>query len=299
MKYLKVLALCLLPLSFTACSDDDEVAMNNTGATVGFESAQVTYNENAGIITVPFVVEGEQNGAIRVNYTVQDGTAVNEEHYLVTTNTVLIPADDNTGYGCEIRLLDDGMTENDDRTLTVTINSVEGASIGANSSCEVTIADVDKDPYYKLMGVYTLTAIDATNGNPVSFEVELTGGSTAEEQGANEHVRFVAVGFDNSYMTDEPWIIEYNESAETLTVVKGDAFATGLNFGSFIGSMAITPMDQTAAEVSEMNGTWSEDYTTITFDESLLLGVGVYDDATGAYAGFYSVYGNIVMNKAQ
>ena len=254
--------------------------MNNTGATVGFESAQVTYNENAGIITVPFVVEGEQNGAIRVNYTVQDGTAVNEEHYLVTTNTVLIPADDNTGYGCEIRLLDDGMTENDDRTLTVTINSVEGASIGANSSCEVTIADVDKDPYYKLMGVYTLTAIDATNGNPVSFEVELTGGSTAEEQGANEHVRFVAVGFDNSYMTDEPWII-------------------GLNFGSFIGSMAITPMDQTAAEASEMNGTWSEDYTTITFDESLLLGVGVYDDATGAYAGFYSVYGNIVMIKAQ
>ena len=299
MKYLKVLALCLLPLSFAACSDVDEVAMNTTGATVGFESAQVTYNENAGIITVPFVVEGEQNGAIRVNYTVQDGTAVDEEHYLVTTNTVLIPADENTGYGCEIRLLDDGMTENDDRTLIITINSVEGASVGTNPSCEVTIADVDKDPYYKLMGTYTLTAIDATNGDPVSFKVTLTGGSTPEEQAANEHVCYVAVGFDNSYTTNEPWIIEYNGNAETLTVVKGDAFASGLNFGSFIGSMAITPMDQTAAAVSEMNGTWSEDFTTITFDESLLLGVGVYDDATGAYAGYYSVYGNVVMTKAQ
>ena len=65
------------------------------------------------------------------------------EHYIVTTNTILIPADDNTGYGCEIRLIDDDMTENDDRTLTITINSVEGASVGTNSTCQMTIADVE------------------------------------------------------------------------------------------------------------------------------------------------------------
>lgn len=297
MKQLKYYAMALAALAFAACSDDEEVAMNNTSATVGFENAQVTYNENAGLITVPFVVEGEQNGAIRVNFSVQAGTAVENEHYIVTTNTILIPADDNTGYGCEIRLIDDDMTENDDRTLTITINSVEGASVGTNSTCQMTIADVDKDPYYKLMGTYTLSAVDAYNGGNVSFTVTLTGGSTLEEQEANEHKRYVAVGFDNSVTTNESWIIEYNESSQQLTVVQGDFFATGLNFGSFIGSVAIIPMTSDANEATELVGTWSEDFNSITFDEGGLLGVGVYDDNSGQYMGFYSVYGNVVMTK--
>ena len=141
------------------------------------------------------------------------------------------------------------------------------------------------------------SAVDAYNGGNVSFTVTLTGGSTLEEQEANEHKRYVAVGFDNSVTTNEPWIIEYNESSQQLTVVQGDFFATGLNFGSFIGSVAIIPMTSDANEATELVGTWSEDFNSITFDEGGLLGVGVYDDDSGQYMGFYSVYGNVVMTK--
>lgn len=43
MKYLKLLALCLLPISFAACSDDEE--MNSGNATVGFASPEMSVAE--------------------------------------------------------------------------------------------------------------------------------------------------------------------------------------------------------------------------------------------------------------
>ena len=79
-------------------------------------------------------------------------------------------------FGCEIRLLDDGMTENDDRNLKVTIENVEGAQTGATSTCNVILKDVDKNPYFKLMGTWTFNAVKATDGSAVSFTVTISDG---------------------------------------------------------------------------------------------------------------------------
>mgnify|MGYP003443053335 CR=1 FL=1 len=47
MKYWKLLAICMLPLSFVACSDDDDAPVNSGNATVEFQSATKQVKENA------------------------------------------------------------------------------------------------------------------------------------------------------------------------------------------------------------------------------------------------------------
>lgn len=130
MKYLNIYLLALLTIFIVGCSDDDP-AMNSASTTVSFAQSEVTFNENAGIVKVPLTIEGERNGMIKVTFKVEDGSAIVNEHYIVTTTTVYIPTDASDTFGCEIRLLDDGMTENDDRNLKVTIENVEGAQTGA------------------------------------------------------------------------------------------------------------------------------------------------------------------------
>ena len=64
MKYLKLLALCLLPLSFAACSDDDDI--NSGNATVGFEETSVSVSESATEILLPIRVTGDHTGMVKV-----------------------------------------------------------------------------------------------------------------------------------------------------------------------------------------------------------------------------------------
>ena len=300
MKQLKYWAMAALMVGFAACSDDD-VTMNSASATVEFESMAVTYNENYGIVQVPLQVTGELNGPVQVNFSVEPlQGAVENEHYVVTTNTITIPSSLEGTFACELHLLDDGITENDDRAVRITLESVEGATIGTNASCLVTIADVDKIPYYKLLGDYVLTAEDLVNGGEVSFNVTLSDGTTAEDKKANAESRYVAIGFDGSIGAGETWMIEYNKSAETLSIVPGDPVATGLNFGSFIGYAAVVPMDMSGGLGSYLNGTWNETYDTITFDPAGgLVGMGAFDQSSDLYMGYMSVYGNVVMNKVQ
>lgn len=303
MKQLKYFAMAALMATFAACSDDEVTMNNSANVTVEFEEATVTYNENYGIVEVPLKVTGELNGAIKATFNVEPlQGAVENEHYIVTSNQVLIPSSLDGTFACELHLLDDGIIENDDRAVRITLENVEGATVGANASCLVTIADVDKIPYYKLLGDYVLTAVDATSetGATVSFNVTLSDGETTADKQANSEKRYVAIGFDGSVTSGETWTIEYNKAAETLSIVPGDPVATGLNFGSFTGYTAVIPMDMTGALGSHLDGTWNETFDIITFDPTGgLVGMGAFDQDTDAYMGYMSVYSNVVMTKVQ
>lgn len=107
-------------LLFASCSDDDD--MNTTGATVSFEQAEYSFAESAVMVNVPLKVEGERNGNIVVHLKVTDGTAISEGHYIVTSETINIPADsEDEVFNVEIRVLDDGNEENDDRYFSIAI----------------------------------------------------------------------------------------------------------------------------------------------------------------------------------
>ena len=173
MKKLYLTLLSAVALMFAACSDDDN--MNSTNATISFKNSEVTFLESAGMVNVPLVVEGERNGDIKVHLKATDGSAVETGHYLVTSTDINIPAgSEETTFNVEVIIYDDGTEENDDRTFTLSIESIEGAKAGQNESCSVKLKDVDKNPYFKLFGEYTATGIDSKSGETITFDVTIS-----------------------------------------------------------------------------------------------------------------------------
>ena len=99
MKYIKQLAMWMLPFAMVACSDDNEY--NGGAATVGFAEAEMTIQENVAQLNVPIVVEGEHNGLVKVNVAVKDATGTNvvvDTNVLLTSGEIYLPADVSTVY---------------------------------------------------------------------------------------------------------------------------------------------------------------------------------------------------------
>lgn len=296
MKYLKLLVLCLLPLSFAACSDDDNI--NGGNATVGFSSAEMSASENSSMIEVPITVEGDHNGLVKVNLdiTAVSGVSVTkDETVLLTSKEIVLPAGTNTVYA-EIRSLVNTSSDDFDRSFTLTISSAEGASV-STSTCKVNIEEL-VDPYQKLLGSYTLTAADFTSesGATVTFNVELTQGAPGKT--------FVVEGFDGYLLgygltEREYWTMEYNEEEATLSLVKGEYYATNVNFG-FLANCCVAPMDFNAdgsniIPTTSWSATWNEDYSVITFEDNAIMGLALYSD--GQYAGWANAYYNITLTR--
>ena len=217
MKSVYIYLLAMVSILFTACSSDDD--MNTTNATVSFTQAEFSFAESAGMVKIPIKVEGERNGDIRVQLKVTDGTAISEGHYMVTGETINIPVDsDDETFDVEVLVIDDGNEENDDRQFTIAIASVEGATVGTNGSCNVVLCDVDKNPYFKLFGAWTLTATDVVTGNQVSWDVTIT--DDGEE--SNHEKYLVCSGYisPQGYENDVPWVLEYSRNGQ-VNIVAG------------------------------------------------------------------------------
>lgn len=296
--YLLIIATVLL----AACSNDDNLNTNNV--TVSFEQSEFTYLESAGLVNIPLKVEGARNGDMKIKLQVTDGTAIAEGHYIVTSDIINIPADsDDTTYDVEVLLLDDGDLENDDRTFTIAIANVEGGSVGTNATCNVILQDVDKNPYFKLMGNWTLTAIDAATGSELSWDVVVSDNDGYDSY-AEDYLVFQGYSEAGTFNGDAIWLVGYDKSGK-LSITNTDYFYAAYNFGSFIGAVCITPMDMTGKPSTKaIPGTFNGTFDEIVFDtsESVLgLKVHEYDTQTGeigAYMGrLGSPYANIRLVK--
>lgn len=118
MKYIKLLAMMLLPLTFAACSDDDK-NMNSGNATVGFSQSEIDVKENVNSIQVPITVTGEHSGLIEVTVTVKNASGIsveNDKTVLLTSEKIRVPADVET-VNAEIYLNVSTKEDNFDRHL--------------------------------------------------------------------------------------------------------------------------------------------------------------------------------------
>lgn len=296
--YLLIIATVLL----AACSDDDNLNTNNV--TVSFEQNEFTYLESAGLVNIPLKVEGARNGDIKVRLKVNDGTAISEGHYIVTSDVINIPVDsEDTTFDVEVLLLDDGDTENDERNFTIAIAEVEGASTGANAACNIILQDVDKNPYFKLMGDWKLTAVDAGTGEEISWDVNISDNDGYDSY-AEDYLVFKGYNEAGSFNGDAIWLVAYDKSG-TLSITSTEYFYAAYNFGSFIGAVCITPMDMTnKPSTTAIPGTFNNTFDEIVFDTSVsILGLKVHEYNTetgeiGAYKGrLGNPYANIRLVK--
>lgn len=277
MKYLKLLALCLLPLSFAACSDDDDI--NGGSATVGFTSSQITLAENASSLTLPIVVEGEHNGLIKVQVAVTNltGTSVvNDETVIMTSGNLLFPADVNE---VNVELRTNVNTPEDDynRSFTVEIIAAEGATV-STSSCVVNIQEM-VDPYNNLTGNWILPI--GENDVPVT----ITG--REDRSGFDCTMEYDGVPVD--------WDMNYSPSG--LQVVCGSVVARDIDFGEIgVFNIQFGYVNGGYWYTDNIPAMWNETFDTITLDASIT--GGLYTSA-GAFGGYTWFSSETTMTKVQ
>lgn len=267
MKLNKIFALMLAATMFTACSDDDN--WNGSDVTVNMLNEEISVKENAGIFNVPIVVDGEMNGPVQVTVEVAEvgeTPAMDDVHYLVTQKTIVISAEDGSG-SIEIMSVDDDEI-NDARTFTVTIVDVKGGTIGTQTATTVYLKDNDSVFYEKLQGAWTLNAINARTGAPISWNVNIVGYGE-EESGYNQTLYITGVNGYSWAMFELVYHFDMDTKTGYLELPYGTVIAEGVNFGlaDSPNNVVTGTLDDEGYIVVDGGTTaeWSDDFKQITF----------------------------------
>lgn len=268
MKYLKLFMLLLVACTFAACSDDDN---NNTNGetTVSFANATLKLKESAGLINIPIKVEGARNGDVSVVVKAEEvgeSPAVEDKHYIITSKSVRVKADEETSatLNIETKIVDDDEI-NTDRTFKLTIVSANGAKIGENASVLVTIRDNENAFYEQFFGTWTITAMcspDEENAPDEEFSntIEITG--ETDEDAPNYNKILTAkksdfFTFGSSTATEFEWHFNYtfdeNTKTGTLSFVCGE---TAANYAGQINLMWLT-LNNGKLTSDPLTTTWS------------------------------------------
>ena len=281
MKLYKLSAFVLATAIFASCSEE-ELSWNSSAATVSMEQAELVYKENKGMVNVPIVVDGELNGPVEVTVEVAEvgeNPAMEDVHYIVTSKTVLIPADATSGK-IEFKTVDDADI-NEERTFVINIKSVNGATVGETASTTVTLKDNDSQFYEKLQGRWKMTSSAGT------WNINIIGAEEGEE-GYNEVFQVTGImGYDWTSMT---MFYSYDVATKTgyVYIPFGYIFAEGVNFG-LGGTQDVatgTVVDGYINFDGGILGTWNEDFTEITFEDKLLYGFLLDNGAPNGYTWF-------------
>lgn len=293
MKYIKLLTIALATTSMVACSDDDANWNSASDVTVSMAQTEISVKENKGIFNVPVSVEGEANGPIQVTVEVAEvgeNPAMDDVHYLVTSKTIVIPADATTG-NIEISTVDNGEI-NEARQFDITIVSVEGAQVGANITTTVNLKDNDAAFYEKLQGAWKMNFTSRYDGE-ASWSVNVVGYDEGEE------------GYDKTLFING--VLGYSFCALEMSYFFDTASKSGyveIPLGTYVadyddanGIYACTVTDDGIALEGSIKGQWNEDFTEITFEEDKQLILYVINNTTGAGLGVMDWIWAIKMNK--
>lgn len=279
--------MLLAAVSFLgACSDDDESWNSASDVTVSMENTTMHIKESAGIVEVPIKVEGETNGNVQVTIEVKEtgsNPAKEDVNYYITSKTITIS--DGEGH-VELECVDDDDI-NDDRTFEISIASAKGAKIG-NQTTAITLRDNDSQFYEKLQGSWKMTGVDE-KGNAVSWDVKITGATDEDDADYNKTLYVTGMcGLPSSrailsYSYDR----ETNKGTVSFDHLGEYNFAEGVNFG-MTNPVNLWLVQLSGKNLSQtpVNGTWSADFKTITFDEDCMLTTYLIDSVTNEALGY-------------
>ena len=273
MKLNKIYAFLLTAVAFVGCSNE-EVSWNTSGATVSLEQAELVCKENKGIVDVPVVVSGKRNGWVEVTVEVAElgeNPAMEDVHYVLTSATIVIPADADKGK-FEFKTVDDDDI-NEARTFVITVKSAKGATVNVDAnSTMVTLKDNDSQLYEKIQGRWKWKSTSEEYG-PQTWNVNIIGVDEGEE-GYNEVLQVTGiVGEDWTSMT---MFFNYDEKTKKgyVHIPFGYMLAKDMDFGiggtQDIVTVSFDSKDNLVME-GGIYGYWNEDFTKITFDKDQVL----------------------------
>lgn len=113
-----------------------------------FESEGARVRESSREVTLTVLRTGGAAGAVSVSWETANGTASNNADYVASSGTLGF-APGQAEATLSVPLLDDIISEDNDKTFTVTLSSpLGGAALGTVETCTVTIVDDDKNANY-------------------------------------------------------------------------------------------------------------------------------------------------------
>lgn len=293
MKSNKIYAFLLAAAVLAGCSKEEEISWNSADATVSMGQAELVVKENKGMVNVPVVVAGELDGAVEVTVEVAElgeNPAMEDVHYILTSETVIIPADATEGK-IEFKTVDDADI-NEARTFVITIKSANGATVNEEAKITtVTLKDNDSQFYEKLQGKWKWSA----NNGGQSWNVTILGAEEGED-GYNEVLYVTGVG--GSSATSMTMYYSYDVATKTGYVYIPFGYVFGqLNFSGLgiCDVVTITAVDGNVSMEGGLIGTWNEDFTEITFEENKIMYGGVFQN--GSFLGTFFNSTNIKMTK--
>lgn len=283
MKYLKLLALCLLPFSFAACSDDEEGATNTGNASVEFSAASVETRESTNILSLPIVVSGEHNGNIVVTVGMKSASGENlveDTNIIITTNKLTIPAGVES-VNFEIHMVNVTNDALDPRSMEFEITDAQGASIGANNICTVNLTE--NNP---LEGTYTISGYSPFDDAVVNTSCALT-----MEQGVTDEA-YLDFGYGQTIKMSLTEAGDgYDVSMDAMQVVGTDA-----TYGTvyFVGASVDWNAGTVGATTDPITGHLANG--VLTLDTPVDCGYGIYVSAGWfeAYVAYEAENGSVV-----
>lgn len=139
-----------------------------------FSATGYSVDENVATLNVTLRRTGGSTGAVSVDYSSTDGTAVAGSDYQAVAGTLSL-ADGQTSATFPVTILDDTLYEGDeDFTLTLS-NPQGGASLGTNTVATALILDNDPPPQSGILELVSARASVNEAGGSVTLQVRRTG----------------------------------------------------------------------------------------------------------------------------
>ena len=175
---LKYIAGAAAAAALAGCSLNPLPSFNEADAFVAFDKAKISVDEDAGTVSIPMTIASIDPKKTVVSYELIDGASDEDTNpakqgtnYEGTDESAVITFDGEARTGAiVINIKNIAGTYTGDLSFRVKLISATGLNLGANSSCTVTIADLDH-PLSSILGKYKATAEDKGKG---SCEWELT-----------------------------------------------------------------------------------------------------------------------------
>lgn len=309
-KYISIIAGIILPvMAAVSCSETEHGAGD---ITIGFAQDSYRLKEGAGLSKIQIVVTGEAETYpvsfdIEAKFVNEETVELNDVVHFTQIDNFKISGKDLAPVNVEFTVKDNDVI-NESRYIELSIVNVKGAALSTVSKTVVEIRDNDNNPYDKLMGDWTASATDY-NGNRVTFPVNISGGFNPSDVANNEGRVLVCWGFGpyqrESSGTPEKqpvWYMDFDEDNRMLKVRTNVLMANMFQFNDIdyeviIRCCTIEP-GPAINTISPLEGSWSQDMNTITFQQggygltaAIYTKEGVYTESV------WMIYTDIVLTR--
>lgn len=296
-------------ISFVSCS----VKFTGAGdATIGFEAGEYTYKESAGLVKLPVKFTGEP-GQYPITFDVEaslsnEGNVEDVIHF--TQSKALKYVGDTLAPAYIEFYVKDNKVINKDVIMSFSLTNISGAT-ASNATATVIIADNDNDPYDRFWGSWILRGYDE-DGVENSFEINISGGFTEEEQEQNDGKVLVCWGWageqydmsgEDTELAKQPvWYMDYDEEIGAVSVQTGTLMGSGWEFSGIdnelcnLYMLTVTPQ-WSLDDNTQLKGFWNEDMSIVTFEGDYGLAARVRGATTGTIYGYWYGFTDITLTR--